>query len=148
MTGKSIIIGNKSELHPSITPFFGGCFFYFFVIPLPEWKCVWKTKRGHHACVPVSHNIRIGKFAEKGRLNDQNIEQIKKTFFSCQLCEFIFLASCPDIYENLWNQLGAHDVNCNDSGGQNIMLFRPITNTKSQRYIKETNTVEKAWTVL
>ena len=81
MTGKSSIIGNKSELHPSITPFFGGCSFYFFVIPLPEWKCVWKTKRGHHACVPVSHNIRIGKFAEKVRLDDQNIEQIKKTFF-------------------------------------------------------------------
>ena len=83
--------------------------------------------------MPVSHNIRIGKFAEKGRLDDQNIEQIKKTFLSGQLCEFIFLASCPDIYENLWNQLGAHVVNCNDSGGQNIMLFRPITNTKSNQ---------------
>ena len=98
--------------------------------------------------MPVSHNIRIGKFAEKGRLDDQNIEQIKKTFLSGELCEFIILASCPDINDNLWNQLGAHVVNCNDSGGQNIMLFRPITNTKSQSSIKETNTVEKAWTVL
>ena len=148
MTGKSIIIGNKSELHPSITPFFVGCFFISLLFHFQNGNVFGKLKE---ATMPVcqcpttsgSANLRR-KFVSMIRI----LNKSKKPFFSGQLCEFIFLGSCPDIYENLWNQLGAPVVSCNDSGGQNIMLFRPITNTKSQRYIKETNTVEKAWTVL
>ena len=80
--------------------------FTWFVISLPEWRCVWKTERGHYACVPVSPNIWIGKFAEKGRLTDQN-EQIKNLFSVVNFANshLLFLTL---IYVILWNELGAH----------------------------------------
>ena len=75
-------------------------------VSLPEWRCVWKTERGHYACVPVSPNIWIGKFAEKGRLTDQN-EQIKNLFSVVNFANshLLFLTL---IYVILWNELGAH----------------------------------------
>ena len=50
MTGKSSIIGNKSELHPSITPFFGGCFFISLLFHFQNGNVFGKLKE---ATMPV-----------------------------------------------------------------------------------------------